>query len=184
MVAAGVRRARIAYWKLGLAALVAGWVGSASAAPIVWTIAPADSIGVDVALGCTSASCSAASQVFTQSGSPDEVFGSFTIDTVALTLSFNLSSAVQHTGSANGVTALNFDPISYVSNGNLALTSVGGGQYSINGTLGPTATVSGTLVENGGTVGPFSAPSVRVTGTCDVVGASSICGFTFGGIGF
>jgi hypothetical protein len=168
---------------LFVAALAAG---SAAAAPIVYTIDPASSIGVTLARACTVVSCSPSSTVvFSQSGVPDEVVGSLTIDTVALTLSFSLSSAVQHTGSSNGVTSVDFDPVSYVSNGNLTLVKPDPlvETYGINGALGPTAAVSGTLVENGGVVGPFSSPSVRVTGQCDV-GATALCGLTFGTSGF
>jgi hypothetical protein len=168
-----------------VALLAAGmWLAlapQARAVPIVYTIDPPNSPGLDAAVGCTLSSCSAASQVFTLSGGAAEVLGTITIDTALLRLSFDLSTTVSHTGSSNGVSTVEFSPVNYDAT-DLVLSALGGGLFSI---VSPsTAAITGSLVEDAVPVGPFSAPTARVTGQCQVFSGSALCGLTFGGIGF
>jgi hypothetical protein len=158
-----------------------GLAPAAGAVPIVYTIDPPDSPGLDAAVGCTLSSCSLASQVFTLSGGPAEVLGTITIDTALLRLSFDLSTSVSHTGSSNGVSTVAFSPVNYDAT-NLVLTDVGGGVLQIANLS--TSSITGSLSEDANPIGPFSAPTARVTGQCQVFSGGALCGFTFGGIGF
>jgi hypothetical protein len=181
MERAWLRSARTLTWGFLLTAAL-GFAFASSAAPIVYPIDPPNSVGVDIAVGCTSVTCSAASQVFSLSGGPAEVTGTITIDAVLLRLSFDLQATVTHTGSSNGVTTLAMTPVNYDAT-NLVLTSVGGGLYQIDGTMSPSAAITGSLTENGSSAGNFSIPTARVTGQCQVLGGV-LCGLTFGSIGF
>ncbi len=168
---------------VGLAGLVV-WLGAAApaaAAPIVYTIDPPNSPGVDVAVGCTSFSCSLATQVLTLSGGPAEVSGTITIDTVANLLSFDLAATVTLTGSANGVSTVGFVPVNYDAT-NVALTPMGGGQFQVAGAS--VTNTTGNIEEEFVLQGPFSAPSALLSGSCTVVSGGTVCGFTVGGLGF
>ncbi len=170
--------------------LVAGLIAfEVQAVPVVYTVDLASSAGVDVAIGCTSSACSASSIRFAQDGVPDELVGTITIDTdpLVLQLSFSLSGNVQHDAANGGVPGTSeVDFIGIVYSATNLLLSGAGPVYSIVGTTppDPRAGVTGNIYENGADTGADLNLSARVTGNCEVLASSVLCGLTVGGIGF
>jgi len=141
--------------------------------------------GVVEAAGCLEASCT--NQTFDDTiGGFASVSGSITIDSLLLDFTLTLTQPVGLTSSGdNGVTAIEFTDVVY-SVTDLPLMQIGPDKFMIDGTLpgGPTASVAGDYSQNGGSPDPFAESNARVTGICDVMGDTVLCGLTFGTSGF
>lgn len=163
----------------------AGPAGAALAAALLCaTPAQALSIsggGFDQALGCSAVSCGATQTLELNPMQPvANASGTIELDTMALTLSFQMSIASLSLtpvggGMDNGVAEVLFINTVYQGVG-LSLLDVGG---SFIIAPAQTATVSGIQSQDSVPSG-FTAPAARVNGSCAESGSGLVCGLSFG----
>jgi hypothetical protein len=150
--------------------------------------------GLEAGFGCTNGpACGNGSETFKYSGpAPFAVAtGSLSLDLDNLLLDFvwTISSgtfrswdpiALEFTGSDNGVDEIEFTDVTYSASG-LGLSHLGGGIYTVSGTLNAAGTYE-QFLGGGSVVGPTTFDlGVRVgSGQCTTAGGPLVCHFDFG----
>lgn len=172
------------------------WIATGALAAIGSTVllagsAAADSItggSIDQARGCSTVNCAFGTETF-QLQAAENLSGTITLDTTALTLEFTfstLSLTLDQTTAGtedNGVAAIVFSDVTY--SGIVGVFEAVPGTFIVN--PGSTASVAGDQIQLddlGNPVNPtppdFDAALARLTGNCLVTGGALNCGLTFG----